>query len=153
MVALTATVSWRRNEDEAFSDGRYSRGHEWAFDGGLKVRASSSPHVVPKYSDPTGIDPEEAFLASLSSCHMLTFLHMASRKGFVIDSYVDEVQGKMAKNAQGRYYVSEVTLRPRISWGGAAPDQATLDALHHAAHQECFIANSVITEVKCEPVS
>jgi organic hydroperoxide reductase OsmC/OhrA len=152
MASYTATVSWKRAANETFTDNRYSRGHEWAFDGGMRLRASSSPHVVPKYSDPAGVDPEEAFIASLSSCHMLTFLYLAAKKGFVVDSYIDEAQGKMAKNDKGRFFVSEVVLHPKINWGGPAPDRTALDELHHAAHEECFIANSVVTDVRCEPV-
>ncbi len=153
MASYTATVSWARGADELFTDNKYARGHAWSFDGGVSLRASSSPHVVPKYSDPAGVDPEEAFVASLSSCHMLTFLYLAAKKGFVIDSYIDVAEGKMGKNPKGRFFVSEVILRPKIAWGGAVPDSGTLDALHHAAHDECFIANSVLTEVRCEPTS
>ncbi|MFN0190884.1 MAG: OsmC family protein [Aestuariivirga sp.] len=153
MANITATVSWTRQPSEAFVDGKYSRGHQWSFDGGVSFRASSSPSVVPKFSDPAGVDPEEAFVASLSSCHMLTLLHLAGRKGFVIDSYVDEAQGTMAKNDKGKYWVNTVTLHPRIVFsGGKLPDQAALDDLHHHAHEECFIANSVLTDVRCEPV-
>jgi len=152
MATYTATISWRRGENEPFSDNRYSRGHEWAFDGGLRFRASSSPHVVPKFSDPAGVDPEEAFVASLASCHMLVFLYLAAKKGLIVESYTDEAEGKMGKNAKDKLYVSEVTLHPRVVWSGTAPDRATLDALHHDAHEGCFIANSVLTNVRCEPV-
>jgi organic hydroperoxide reductase OsmC/OhrA len=130
----------------------FSRGHVWTFDGGATVRASSSPHVVPRFSDPSGVDPEEAFVASLSSCHMLTFLHMAARRGFVIDRYVDNAVGIMTKTPAGRFWMSEVVLHPQIIWNGTPPDQTTLEQLHHAAHEECFIANSVKTDVRCEPV-
>ena len=152
MATHTATISWRRGENEPFSDNRYSRGHEWAFDGGARIRASSSPHVVPKFSDPAGVDPEEAFVASLASCHMLVFLYLAAKKGLVVESYTDEPEGKMGKNAKGKFYVSEVTLHPRIVWGGTAPDRELLDQLHHDAHEGCFIANSVLTDVRCKPV-
>lgn len=152
MATYKATITWKRGESEPFTDNRYSRGHEWAFDGGVRLRASSSPHVVPKFSDPAGVDPEEAFVASLASCHMLVFLYLAAKKGLVVDSYVDEAEGKMGKNDKGKLYVSEVTLHPRIVWGGTAPDRATLDALHHDAHADCFIANSVLTDVRCEPL-
>jgi organic hydroperoxide reductase OsmC/OhrA len=144
----TATVQWARSPDEPFTDNRYSRGHQWSFDGGVTFRASSSPHVVPRYSDPAGVDPEEAFIAAISSCHMLTFLYLAAKAGHVIDSYDDTAEGKMAKT-DGRVWVSHVTLRPLIRWGGTPP--ADVDALHHAAHEECFIANSVKTEITCEP--
>jgi organic hydroperoxide reductase OsmC/OhrA len=153
MGSYTATVVWERSANEAFTDNKYSRGHQWSFDGGVSFRASSSPHVVSKYSDPSGVDPEEAFVASLSSCHMLTFLYLAAKRGFIVDRYEDQAEGVMARNEAGRFFVKTVTLRPRISWGGQPPDAATLDALHHAAHEECFIANSVKTDVRCAPVA
>ena len=151
MASYTATILWQRTPGEAFSDNRYSRGHTWSFDGGVSFRASSSPHVVPRFSDPSGVDPEEAFIASLSSCHMLTFLYLAAKRGLVINRYEDIAEGRMAKNENGRFWVSEVTLRPRIAWEGDAPDKETTSELHHLAHEECFIANSVRTDVRCEP--
>lgn len=151
MSTYTATVRWSREGAEGFAKGQYSRAHEWAFDGGAVVPASASPHVVPKpWSDEAGVDPEEAFVASLSSCHMLFFLDFARRAGFVIDSYVDGADGVMEKNADGRMAMIRVTLRPRIGWGGEAPDERQLAELHHKAHEACFIANSVTTEVKVE---
>ena len=147
MAHYTATVSWRRGAEEPFTDNRYSRGHQWSFDGGVSFRASASPHVVGKFADPAGVDPEEAFVASLSACHMLTFLHLAAKAGHVVDSYDDVAEGVMAKT-DGRVWVSRVTLRPKIRWDG---DVVQEDALHHAAHDDCFIANSVRTEVRCEP--
>ncbi len=151
MATYTAVVKWERGANEPFTDNKYSRGHTWRFDGGVTVRASSSPHVVPRYSDPAGVDPEEAFIASLSSCHMLTFLYLAAKQGFIVESYEDTAEGKMGKTAAGRFFVSEVILKPRIRWGGLAPDPAALDHLHHQAHDECFIANSVKTDVRLEP--
>ncbi len=152
-MAYTATVTWERAPGEAFADNRYGRGHSWAFDGGVVLRASSSPHVVPRHSDPAGVDPEEAFVASLSSCHMLTFLHLAAKAGLVVDRYEDHAEGVMEKTDHGRFWVSRVTLRPRILWGqDPAPAAAEILRLHHAAHDECFIANSVRTEVVCIPV-
>lgn len=151
MASYTATILWERTPGEVFSDNRYSRGHTWSFDGGVSFRASSSPHVVPRFSDPSGVDPEEAFIASLSSCHMLTFLYLAAKRGLVINSYEDIAEGRMAKNENGRFWVSEVTLRPRIAWEGSAPDTETTSELHHLAHEECFIANSVRTDIRCEP--
>ena len=148
-MTYTATVEWARAPDEPFTDNRYSRGHQWRFDGGVTLRASSSPHVVPRYSDPAGVDPEEAFIAAISSCHMLTFLYLAAKGGFVVDSYSDTAEGVMAKT-DGRVWVSQVTLRPLILWADP-PDRVTRDALHHAAHAECFIANSVKTDIRCEP--
>ena len=152
MASYTATILWERTPGEVFSDNRYSRGHTWSFDGGVSFRASSSPHVVPHFSDPSGVDPEEAFIASLSSCHMLTFLYLAAKRGLVINRYEDVAEGRMAKNENGRFWVSEVTLRPRIAWEGSAPDKETTSELHHLAHEECFIANSVRTDVRCEPL-
>ena len=152
MSHYTATIQWRRQPGEVFSDNRYSRGHQWSFDGGVTFRASSSPHVVPRFSDPAGVDPEEAFIASLSSCHMLTFLYIAAKAGLVVESYDDTAEGAMSKSPEGRMWVSTVTLRPAVVWGGTPPDRQRVHDLHHAAHEECFIANSVKTEVRCEPV-
>jgi len=147
-----ATVAWTRGEDDDFAKGRYSRGHEWRFDGGVAVPATASPYVVPKpYVVEAAVDPEEAFIASLSSCHMLTFLDLARRAGFVIETYEDEAEGEMAKNEAGKYWVSRVVLRPKITWSEAgAPERAQLADLHHRAHEECFIANSVRTDVTVE---
>lgn len=143
-----ATVEWRRN-GAVFSDNRYSRAHVWRFDGGLTVPGSSSPHVVrAPYSDPAAVDPEEAFVASVSSCHMLWFLVLAVKAGLVVDSYTDEAVGVMEKNAQGKLAITRISLRPRIEFSGTkVPSAAELDALHHKAHEECFIANSVRTEI------
>lgn len=152
MTTYTATVEWRRT-GEPFADGRYSRSHAWRFDGGAEVRASSSPHVVPvPYSDPAGVDPEEAFVASLSSCHMLWFLALAAKRGFVVDGYVDEAVGQMAADAAGDLWIARVTLRPEVRFSGPAPSPEEQRELHHQAHEECFIARSVRTEVVCEPV-
>ena len=152
MSTYTATVRWSRN-GELFADNKYSRGHEWSFDGGVTIRASSSPHVVPRFSDPKGVDPEEAFVASLSSCHMLTFLLLAAAKKFIVDSYVDEAIGMLAKNAKGKLAMTEVILRPKVVFSGEnRPGEEGLSELHHRAHEECFIANSVTTNIKCEPV-
>ena len=117
MGSYGAKVRWSRN-GEIFSDNRYSRGHEWSFDGGVTVRASASPHVVPRYSDPSGVNPEEAFVASLSSCHMLTFLSLAAMKKFIVDSYADEAIGTLAKNSKGKLAMTEVVLRPRVVFSG-----------------------------------
>jgi organic hydroperoxide reductase OsmC/OhrA len=151
MSRYTATIRWSREGDGDFSKGQYSRAHEWAFDGGAVVPASASPHIVPApWSDAAGVDPEEAFVASLSSCHMLFLLDFARRAGFVIDSYVDEAEGVLDKRADGKMWMSRVTLRPRVAWAGEAPDEAALSELHHRAHEACFIANSVTTEVTVE---
>jgi organic hydroperoxide reductase OsmC/OhrA len=147
-----ATIRWSREGAEGFAKGQYSRAHEWAFDGGAVVPASASPHVVPApWSDPAGVDPEEAFVASLSSCHMLFFVDVARRAGFVVESYVDEAEGVMEKDAEGRIAMTRVTLRPRVEWSGDGPDAAAIAELHHRAHQACFIANSVKTGVTVEP--
>jgi len=146
-----ATVSWRR-EGAVFVDQRYHRAHRWHFDGGIEVPASSSPHVVPlPMSLEEAVDPEEAFVASLASCHLLWFLSLAARAGFVVESYVDEAVGTMARNAEGRLAMTEVVLRPRVGFaGGRRPTAAEHEALHHRAHDECYIANSVKTVVRCE---
>ncbi len=152
MSTYTATICWSRKGAEGFAKGQYSRAHEWVFDGGAVVPASASPHIVPKpWSDEAGVDPEEAYIASLSSCHMLFFLDFTRRAGFVLDSYVDEAEGVMAKRDDGKMWMSRVTLRPRVSWAGDAPDEAALAELHHKAHEACFIANSVTTEVVVQP--
>jgi len=148
----TATVRWQRDPSTEFTKGQYSRAHEWAFDGGAVVAAGPSPHVVPApWSDARGIDPEEAFVASLSSCHMLFFIDFARRAGLVVDSYVDEAEGVLEERADGKMAMTTVTLRPRVSWAGHEPGDATIADLHHRAHEACFIANSVTTEVVVEP--
>lgn len=149
----TATIRWQLG-DADFRGRRYSRAHTWTFDGGAVVRASSSPHVVPvPMSDASAVDPEEAFVAALSSCHMLWFLDIAARAGHAVQSYEDAAEGHMGHDAQGRLVVDVVTLRPRTRFSGASPpDGAALAALHHAAHEACFLANSVRCEIRCEPV-
>jgi organic hydroperoxide reductase OsmC/OhrA len=153
MSTHTVTVRWARG-DHAFTDNRYSRAHVWHFDGGAKIPGSSSPHVVPlPYSDPHAVDPEEAFVASVSSCHMLFFLSIAAGRGFCVDSYVDDAAGVMGKDAAGKFVVTVITLRPRIAFTGTLlPSRSDIDSMHHEAHEECFIANSVKTEIRCEPV-
>ena len=151
MSNYTATIRWHRTGDGDFTRGQYSRAHEWVFDGGVTVPASPSPHIVPApWSDPHGVDPEEAFVASLSSCHMLFFVDFARRAGFVIDAYVDEAEGVLEQRADGNMAMTRVTLRPRIMWDGQWPDAAVIADLHHKAHEACFIANSVNTEVTIE---
>jgi organic hydroperoxide reductase OsmC/OhrA len=147
----TANVRWSRG-DQRFTDHRYSRAHSWRFDGGAVVPGSSSPQVVPEPgSDPAAVDPEEAFVASLSSCHMLWFLDLAARRGLVVDAYEDDAEGIMAKNAEGRMAITVVTLRPRVAFAGEVrPTRADVEALHERAHSRCFIASSVKSEVRCE---
>ena len=151
MTTYTATIRWSRTGEGDFAKGQYSRAHEWAFDGGAVVPAGPSPHIVPApWGNPAGVDPEEAFVASLSYCHMLFLVDVARRAGLIVDSYVDEAEGVMEKRDDGKMWMSRVTLRPRIAWGGEAPDAAALADLHHKAHEACFIANSVTTEVTVE---
>jgi len=147
-----ATVVWERG-DAAFVDNRYSRRHVIRFDGGAAMPGSSSPSVVKApYSDPAAVDPEEMFIASLSSCHMLWFLSLAAAEKFRVDRYEDEAEGVMEKNAEGKMAVTRVTLRPKIVCSGdRMPSAADLERLHHKAHEECFIASSVRTDVRCEP--
>jgi organic hydroperoxide reductase OsmC/OhrA len=151
LSTYTATVRWRGDDPESYRKGRYYRGHEWAFDGGAVVPASAAPdNVPPGTANEAGVDPEEAFIASLSSCHMLFFLDFARRAGFAIGSYVDEAVGVLEKRADGKIAITKVTLRPKIDWAGDAPDAAVLADLHHKSHEACFIANSVTTEVVVE---
>lgn len=151
MSEYTATVAWQR-DGATFSDNKYSRAHQWKFDGGAVVPGSSSPHVVRvPLSDASAVDPEEAFIASLSSCHILFFLSLAAARGFVVDSYEDQAVGVMEKNMEGKHAMTVVTLRPKAIFTGRQPTRQELDALHHSAHEECFIASSVKTQMKCEP--
>jgi len=151
MSEYGATVRWTR-KGEAFVDNKYSRAHEWAFDGGITVPASASPHVVKvPLSNPAAVDPEEAFVASLSSCHMLFFLAFAAAKRFLLDSYVDHAVGYLEKIDGGRQAMTRVVLRPAVQWSGTPPTPDELSALHARAHHECYIANSVTTKVEVEP--
>ena len=145
-------ISWKKNSNESFLDKKYSRVHKWIFDGGIEVHASSSPHVVPiPMSDESAVDPEEAFVASISSCHMLTFLFIAAKKNFLVESYDDFAEGIMKKNKDGRLAMTEVTLKPEIVFGGGKiPTKNQIDEMHHQAHEECFIANSVKTKIVVE---
>jgi organic hydroperoxide reductase OsmC/OhrA len=153
MASHTAEIAWVRG-DQDFLSGRYSRRHLLRFDGGAEVPGSSSPHVVPlPYSDPAAVDPEEAFVASIASCHMLWFLSLAARSKFCVERYADCAVGVMGKNSAGKDYIARVTLRPRVEFSGERrPGAEELAALHHRAHEECFIANSVKTGIRCEPI-
>jgi organic hydroperoxide reductase OsmC/OhrA len=146
-----ARVHWTQAQGD-FLKGTYSREHTWTFDGGMTVAASSSPaNVRIPFSNPANVDPEEAFVASLSSCHMLTYLYLASRKGFEISSYEDDAVGLMTKNDRGIPWVSSVILHPRITYAGAkTPTAEEAGQMHHDAHEQCFIANSVKTDIKVE---
>ena len=143
-----ATIRWQ-NTSPDFLKGKYSREHTWTFDGGFSMPASPSPSVVPvPYSNPAHVDPEEAFVASISSCHMLTFVYLAGRQGFQVDSYDDAAVGVMTKNEKGVPWMSRVTLNPKIVYSGEKkPTPADEEHLHHLAHEQCYIANSVKTEV------
>lgn len=152
MSTYSARLHWSRG-DQPFTDRRYSRAHRLQFDGGVELPASSSPAVVPlPYSDAAAVDPEELFVASLASCHMLWFLDIACRAGWCVDGYEDAAEGVLAKDGEGRLAMTRVTLRPTVRFAGdRRPDAAELARLHEAAHAACFIANSVRTELRCEP--
>jgi organic hydroperoxide reductase OsmC/OhrA len=154
MAQYLAEVIWERGE-QPFLDNRYSRKHLLRFDGGVEFPGSSSPHVVPlPMSENAAVDPEETFVASLSSCHMLFFLSIAAKQGFRVDSYHDKAVGTMGKNAAGKMVISEITLRPDARFSGTpVPTREQLESMHHEAHVECFIANSVLSTIHCEPVS
>jgi organic hydroperoxide reductase OsmC/OhrA len=150
MKQFEAKLAWRRGA-QSFADQRYSRAHEWIFDGGLRVPASSSPLSVPvPMSDPGAIDPEEALVAAASSCHMLFFLSIAAQRGFVVDDYHDHAVGYMEKNAEGNISMTKIALRPAITFSLTPPNEAELAAIHHAAHSKCYIANSIKADVVVE---
>jgi organic hydroperoxide reductase OsmC/OhrA len=153
MSTYSATVEWKLDGTK-FTDNRYSRRHQWLFDGGVSVPASSSPHVVPiPMSELAAVDPEEAFVASLSSCHMLWFLSIAAKHGFVVEKYRDQATGVMSKNAEGKLAMTLVTLHPEVTFStNAMPTEPEFHNLHHDAHDHCFIATSVKTELRCDPV-
>lgn len=153
MPTYTAEVQWKRN-NQAFTDNRYSRKHVWRFDGGIELAASASPHVVPlPLSVNEAVDPEEAFVVSLSSCHMLWFLSLAAKNGFAVDSYTDKATGWMENNAAGKLAMTKVMLYPTTKFSGTKlPSRTEIEELHLQAHEECFIASSVRTEVSCEPI-
>lgn len=146
-------VIWERGEQN-FLDNRYSRKHSIRFDGGLEIPASSSPHVVPvPYSDASAADPEEMLVAALTNCHMLWFLSLSAKRGFRVDTYVDKAVGVMGKNAKGKLFLAQATLNPAVKFSGSKiPSMEEFEELHHKAHEECFIANSVLTEVNIKPV-
>ena len=151
MHLYTANIVWQRG-DQAFTDNRYSRGHEWKFDGGAVVPGSSSPLSVPlPMSVAANVDPEEALVAAASSCHMLVFLWLACKQGYTVDSYNDQATGVMDKNSKGKLAITLITLRPHIVFSGARqPDAGQLDELHHQAHDECYIANSLACDIVVE---
>jgi organic hydroperoxide reductase OsmC/OhrA len=152
MSRHTASVQWSRG-DQRFTDNRYSRRHTWRFDGGIEIAGSSSPHSVPvPYSDVNAVDPEEAFVASIASCHMLWFLAVAAKRGYRIDTYADDAEGILEKDADSRMSMTRVVLRPRIAFGDdRQPPSAEVAAMHEEAHRKCYIANSVKTLIAIEP--
>lgn len=153
MAKCEAGIAWERR-GAVFTDRQYSRAHRWFFDGGVEVPASSSPGVVREpLSDPSAVDPEEAFVASISSCHMLSLLDIAARRGFTVERYTDEAAGLMRKNAEGKIAVTHVILHPRIAFAGdKRPTREDIEGLHRDAHEVCFIASSVKTDIHIEPV-
>jgi organic hydroperoxide reductase OsmC/OhrA len=151
MSEHVATVEWTRGS-QSFADNRYSRAHDWTFDGGAVVRGSAAPtSVAVPMSDPAAVDPEEALVAALSSCHMLFFLAYAAKAGLVVDRYRDDAVGLLGKDERGRMAMTVVTLRPVVDFNGNGPDAAALADLHHRAHAACYIANSIRAEVRIEP--
>ena len=152
MTEIQSTITWERGAVQ-FIDGKYSRAHSWSFDGGAVVPASSSPHIVPlPFSIESAVDPEEAFVASLSSCHMLWFLSIAAKRGLRVNFYRDVAVGEMGHNEHNKLVISRVRLRPEIHWDGETPADSVIVEMHHDAHAECFIANSVRTKVLTEPI-
>jgi organic hydroperoxide reductase OsmC/OhrA len=148
-MPYTVKVFWKKNSDEAFIDSKYNRSHTWSFDGGIEIPASSSPHVVPvPMSNESAVDPEEAFVAALSSCHMLWFLSIAAEKKYIVESYEDDASGVLRKNREGKLSMTKVTLKPKVNFSSKrVPSSEQLDELHRLAHEKCFIANSVKTEL------
>lgn len=149
MSTYTARITWNSDSPDTFTKNRYTRGHTWSFDGGTEVPASSSPNAVRvPFSVEAAVDPEEALVASASSCHMLTFLWLAATAGFRIDSYVDNAVGVMEKGADGKEWISTITLDPQIEWASEkVPTSEEIADLHHSAHEQCYIANSIKSEV------
>lgn len=148
-MSYKVKVFWQRNADERFVDNKYSRAHLWSFDGGIELRASASPNIVaPPMSDAAAVDPEEAFVAALSSCHLLWFLSLAVNGNYVVESYEDNATGVLGKNEEGKLAITAVTLNPKIVFtGDNVPTREQIDSLHHIAHEKCFISNSVKTEI------
>ncbi|MDD8018301.1 MAG: OsmC family protein [Bacteroidota bacterium] len=148
-MAHLAKILWKKRKDETFVDNKYSRAHTWSFDGGIEITASSSPHVVPlPLSIEDAVDPEEAFVASLSSCHMLWFLSIAAGKKILVERYEDNAEGIMAKDAEGKLAMTEVMLKPKVTFGSSVtPTSSQINELHHLAHEKCYIANSVKTKI------
>jgi organic hydroperoxide reductase OsmC/OhrA len=148
-MTYKARISWQKRSSEIFTDNKYSRAHTWIFDGGLEVPASASPHVVPlPLSDETAVDPEEAFVAAVSSCHMLFFLSLAAAQNYLVLTYEDNAEGEMTRNEEAKLYMSSITLHPSILFSDdRKPTDEVIAELHHASHEKCFIANSIKTVV------
>jgi organic hydroperoxide reductase OsmC/OhrA len=151
MAKHFATIRWFASPGEDFAKGQYSRAHSWNFDGLANVAASASPHIVPMpWANPDAVDPEEGFVASVSSCHMLFFLDFARRAGVIVTSYDDEAEGEMERGSDGKTRITRITLRPKIAFGDTSPTEEMLADLHHKAHEACFIANSITSEIVIE---
>lgn len=152
MSTYSAKITWKSDSPETFTKQRYTRGHTWEFDGGVTVPASSSPHVVPRFSVEAAVDPEEALVASACSCHMLTFLYLAAKDGFNVASYTDNAVGVMEKREDGRQWLATITLDPQIVWIDDEPTTEQLAELHLNAHKECYIANSIKSDIKIKGI-
>jgi len=148
-MSYNVKVFWKKNSDEAFVDSKYNRSHTWSFDGGIDIPASSSPHVVPiPMSNESAVDPEEALVAALSSCHMLWFLSIAAEKKIIVESYEDSAIGVLGKNGEGKLAMTKITLKPKAKFNDTTvPRSEQVDELHRLAHEKCFIANSVKTDI------
>jgi organic hydroperoxide reductase OsmC/OhrA len=148
-MPYNVTIYWKKKLEEAFIDNKYSRFHTWIFDGGIEIAASSSPHIVPlPMSIESAVDPEEAFIASISSCHMLTFLSMAAERNFIVESYEDHAEGLLGKNSEKKLAMKKITLKPKVTFNNkTVPSREQIVELHHLAHEECFISNSVKTDI------
>src|SRR6478672_6864994 len=154
MSTYKAKITWKNDSPEAFAKNQYSRAHDWSFDGGIKVPASSSVHAVRlPFSVEEALDPEEALVAAASSCHLLSFLWVVSKRGFIVDSYEDNAVGEMTKNEHGKEWISRITLDPQIEWNGKTPTAAELAEMHHEAHEACYIANSIKSDVVVRGIS
>lgn len=153
-MSYSATILWKKEAGDTFVDNKYSRAHTWIFDGGIELAASSSPHVVPlPMSKEAAVDPEEAFVASLSSCHMLWFLSIAAAKQFTVEHYEDHAEGTLSKNEEGKLAMTEIVLKPKVIFSGKMiPSAQQLDELHHKAHEKCYLASTVKTKISVIPI-
>ena len=149
-MKYTASIFWKKKETESFTDNKYSRGHTWVFDGGVELPASASPQVVPlPMSDESAVDPEEAFVAAISSCHMLFFLSIAASSNYIIETYDDQAEGIMSKNEHGQMVMGDIILKPKIVFSGTTiPTAEQIAELHNSAHHKCYLANSIKSTIK-----